>query len=133
MSNLLLLLISVFFRVRPWQMLLLLLLLLLLLPSVKFRVNPWLCLFLIPSLTHPALKNMLLLFPLNLAFTLVYDNAHDEWAYPALRIFARSWLGGHPPENLGYLRPKVRQLKMEVFLQREQLFPESTLRHRLRY
>ena len=40
------------FRVNPW--LILLLLLLLILPSVKFRVNPWLvfCLFLIPWLIH---------------------------------------------------------------------------------
>ncbi len=93
--------------------------------SVKFRVNPWLifCFLAHPSLTHPALKDMLLLFSLHLAFTLVYDNAHGEWAYLALRIFSRSWLDGHPPENLGYLRPKVRLLEKEVFLQRLQLFP----------
>ena len=46
-----------FFRVRPWQILLLLLI------SVLIRGK---CLFLIPSLTHPALKDMLLLFSLNL-------------------------------------------------------------------
>jgi hypothetical protein len=60
---------SVFFRVNPWQMLLLLSF------SVLIRGK---CLFLIPSLTHPALKDMLLLFSRNLAFIKVYDNAHDE-------------------------------------------------------
>ena len=40
-SVVILLLISVFFRVRPWLMLLPLLILLLI--SVFFRVRPWLC------------------------------------------------------------------------------------------
>ena len=50
------------------------------------------CLFFLahPSLTHPALKDMLLFF-LNLAFTKVYGNAHDELACLVLRIFSQNW------------------------------------------
>ena len=80
------------------------LLLLLCLPSVAYSASAYFrvfpcnsvfvrgkCLFLIPSLTHPALKDMLLLFSLNLTLIEAYDNAHDELAYLALRIFSQNW------------------------------------------